>query len=138
MALYIPNAGELRLLDFLLNVTNNTRDYTLKLYKNNYTPIATTTSSSFTEATFTGYSAITLTRENWGNATTVDGKAESTYDTLISWTCGATGDTIYGYWVEDASDNCILWAEKFTNPRILQENDILNLTAKFTLSTETP
>lgn len=132
------NVGELELLDKMLKdaLTVN-EDYILKLFHTNVTPDQNSASASFVEATFTNYAAETLTRTNWNSAVTISNKAETSYgSSALSWTCGATGDTIYGYWVEGATSGTCLWAEAFATARVLADSDILNLTPKFTLNSE--
>lgn len=138
MSLVVPNAGELELLDMMLkDALSTNEDQILHLYKNDYTPIATTTSTDFTEADFTNYTNKTLARATWNAAVTVSGKAESSYGSSpISFTCGTTGNTIYGYWVQGATSNAVLFAERFGTSRTLSSGDILNITPKFTLSSE--
>lgn len=138
MALVVPNVGELELLDKMLkDALSVDENYILKLFHTNVTPDQNSTSSSFVEATFTNYSAATLTRANWNTAVTVSNKAESSYgSSALSWTCGATGDTIYGYWVIGATSGTCLWAEAFATARVLASSDVLNLTPKFTLNSE--
>ena len=138
MALKTPNAGELELLDKMLKDALSTNEsYVLKLYKNNYTPVDASTGGSFTEADFTSYVAKTLTRALWNAAVTVGGKAESSYGSgPLSWTCGASGNTVYGYYVIGATSGTVLWAELFATSRVLAQDDVLNLTPKFTLNSE--
>jgi len=137
MALVVPNAGELELLDKMLkDALSLNEDYILKLFQNDYTPDQTTANGSLTEANFTNYAAVTLTRAGWNSAVTVSNKAESSYGSAAqSWTCGTTGNTIYGYWVANPS-NVVLWAERFAVSRVLANGDVLNLTPKFTLNSE--
>ena len=123
------NEGELELLDKMLKDALSVDEaYILKLFQNNYTPADTTTSANMTAATFTNYAHKTLTRAGWSAATTnASGKAESSYGTAPeSWTCGATGNTIYGYWVEGASSGKVLWAERFATARVLASGDVLD------------
>ena len=102
MALVVPDLGEIELLTKLLKNTADTEDYILKLYKNNYTPIAATVVGSFTEADFTNYVDKTIARSDWATPSTVSNKAESSVATQ-SWTCGVTTNTIYGYYVVGAT-----------------------------------
>lgn len=133
MALIVPDQGELRLLDTLLRLALSTNeDQILKLYKNNYTPDNAAAPASFTEADFSNYVAKTLARGSWNAAATVSGKAESSY-AIQSWTCGTTGNTVYGYWVEGSTSNKVLWAEKFSTARTLASGDVLNVVPKFSL-----
>lgn len=111
--------------------------YILKLYRNDYTPDDDSAPGSFTEANFTNYAAKTLTRALWNAAVTVSNKAESSYgSTPQSWTCGASGNTVYGYYVVGATSTIVLWAERFSTSRVLADQDVLNLTPKFTLNKE--
>lgn len=138
MPLVVPDQGELRLLDTMLKLALSTNEnHILKLYQNNYSPTSAAAVGSFTEATFTGYAARTLTRSTWNSAATVSNKAESSYGTTPqSWTCGTTGNTIYGYWVEGSTSAKVLWAEYFSTSRVLASGDVLNITPKFTLASE--
>mgnify|MGYP006280979447 CR=1 FL=1 len=133
MALVVPDLGEIELLTKLLKNTTDTENYILRLYQNNYTPIGSTVVGDFSEADFTNYTEKTIARGDWAAPSTVATKAESSV-TAQSWTCGATGNTIYGYYVVGSTSGVCLWAEKFAAQRILVDGDILNLTPKFNLS----
>jgi hypothetical protein len=137
MPLVTPDLGEIELFNKMLkNALVVDETYTLRLYRNDVTPTKDTVAADFTATTFTGYSEQILTRANWSDAVTnPDDKAESAYPQL-SWTCGTTGDTIYGYWVIGSSSGVCLWAERFNSPRILAQSDIFKLTPKFTLDSE--
>lgn len=137
MALVIADVGEIELLDKMLkDALSVDETYTLKLYQNNYTPLASSVAGDFTEANFTNYTSKTLVRASWGAATTVSNKASSTYATIQSWTCGASGNTIYGYLVIGTTSGILLWAEKFASARILTSGDDLNLVPVFTFNSE--
>ena len=139
MALHVPSEGELQLLDKMIKDHLSTDEkYILKLYKVNHTPVAGDNSTNYTEADFTDYLAVTLSRGTAWNSATVNGTvAEIQYGAAQSWTCGAAGNTIFGYYVEQANaPNDLLWAEKFGTPRVLASADILNLTPKFTLESD--
>ena len=99
-----------KMLKDALSVDEN---FILHLYKNNYTPVSGTTRSDYTECDFANYTVKKLARATWRSAQhTVAGKAESSYGTTpLSWTCGASGNTVYGYWVQGASSNAVCWAE---------------------------
>lgn len=127
------------MLNKLLKVALSTNEnYILKLYRTAVTPAEASTQASFTEANFTNYAARTLSRAGW-NAAAVSGlKAESSYAGVQSWTCGTTGNTVYGYWVvgDGANAGTVLWAELFSTSRVLANGDVLNITPKFTLASE--
>ena len=138
MALLTPNKGELELLDKMLkDALSVDETYLIKLYKNDYTPDDNSVTGSFTQADFTAYAGRTLTRTSWNSAVTVGGKAETSYGTgPQSWTCGTTGNTVYGYYVEATTSGITLWAERFSTSRVIAEGDVLNITPKFTLNKE--
>jgi len=136
MALVTPNAGELELLDKMLkDALTADENYLLKLYQNNVTPNDNSVTNSFTQANFTSYAARTLTRAGWSSASDSAGKASTAY-AQQSWTCGATGNTVYGYYVEAATSGVTLWAERFATSRVLADGDVLNLSLNFTLNKE--
>lgn len=136
MALVVPDSGELELLDKMLKDALSTDEaFVMKLYKSDTTPAAATVAGDFTEADFTDYAAVTLARASWAAAATVSNKAESSF-AAQSWTCGATGNTIYGYYVVGATSGTCLWAERFATSRVLASGDVLNITPKFTLASE--
>lgn len=138
MALLTPAEGELQLLDKMLKDALSTdENYILKLYKNDVTPGDAYVEGSFTEADFTNYAARTLARSSWNASVQVSNKAETSYGSgPQSWTCGTTGNTVYGYYVTGATSGAVLWAERFSTSRVLADGDVLNITPKFTLNKE--
>lgn len=137
MALVFCNAGELLAIVWMLKSTTTPENLTLKLFKNDYTPVATSTAGSFTEADFTNYTPKTLSRDTWGTASTVSGKASIAYDSSPqTWTCGATGNTVYGYYVVGATSGTLIYAERFTISRVLANGDTLNVQPVVTLNSE--
>jgi len=83
----------------------------VRLFKNNYTPVAGSVIGSFTEANFSGYTPGSL--GTLAAATTVSGRASTTAGTANTWTkSGATGNDIYGYYVTDSGGTVLYWAER--------------------------
>ena len=135
--LITTNEGELELLDKMMKDALDTDEsYILRLFNNDHTPAAASTSTDFTACTFTGYTDMTLPRASWGSATTVSNKASATYGTAQSWTCGSTGDSCYGYVVLGATSNKALWAQRWDSVINLTSNDQLSFTPVFTLNSE--
>lgn len=133
-ALLVPDEGEVELLDKMLkDALSVDENYTLKLYKTDVTPAESDTNASYTIADFTDYTSKTLARTTWAGASTSAGTTSTTY-TQQSWTCGASGNTIYGYWVVGATSGEVLWAEKFATARVLASGDTLNLTPRMELA----
>lgn len=130
MALVITNAGENTLLDWALRSTGEA--LTLRLYVNDYTPTATSAWANFTEASFGGYAVKTLTRASWVAPTTNVAGAGSISYAAQQWS--ATGAaTVYGYYVCTAG-NVVVWAQRFSVPRVLTSGAVLTLTPSFTLA----
>ena len=110
MPLIVPNAGEVRLLQYIVNKTSPT-NLVLHLYSNDLDlSDESFDETDFTEVTTSGYAAVTLTGSNW-TATTNSGISSALYNTSITFNFSAGAD-VYGYYVTDTS-NRILWAEEF-------------------------
>ena len=131
MSLLVPDVGERKFLNVAINGVAN-EDLTLKLYKNNYTPVEGSVAGDFTEATFTGYAAVTLARGSWTVAT-VAGLTTAAYaQQAFTSSADQTLENEYGYFVVGASSGVLWWAERFTGgPFPIQFNgDQINVTPK--------
>jgi hypothetical protein len=110
MALVIPNASEVKLLNNLLNISSPTNTI-LHLYSNNLTPSSTTVIGDVTETASGGYAAITLTSSSWTVATSGGGITTASYaEQTFNITTSAT---IYGYYITNLAGD-LLWLERFT------------------------
>ena len=108
MALNVPDVGENAILEMIVNKTAP-QNPVLKLYKNNITPSDTDTGATYTEATFGGYAAITLTGASWNSAAS----GSISYGSQQTFTCNATAtDDIYGYYVVQTTSGILLWSER--------------------------
>lgn len=122
MPLVVPDEGERRLLEIIVGkstlagtppVDANARQLKLRLYVNQVNlsePDESFTTSIFTEASASGYAAITLEGSNW-TANTQSGVSAIVYDSNVTFTFNV-GQDVYGYYVTNNS-NQILWAEEF-------------------------
>lgn len=122
-----PNEGEIRLGTDLL-AGGSLENWTEKLFQNNITPAETDTSATYTEATFTGYSALTLTRtisgSTWStpasNAVNPIGgeasDARSLYGASANVWSSTSSQTIYGYYRVGATSGKVVQAERFASP----------------------
>jgi hypothetical protein len=136
MALKIPDVSQLTWLDSLRSVFNGA-GLVVRLFKNNYTPVAGSVIASFTSADFSGYTPGAL--GTLAAAATVGGKASSTAGTANTWTkSGATGNDIYGYYVTNAAGTVLYWAERGAGaPYSLNTNgEGLSVTPVITLASE--
>jgi hypothetical protein len=133
MALLVPNNGEGDGLKAFLNHTAAT-DPILRLFQNNITPAETDTAATYTEATFTGYSSVTLTGASWS---VVEGAPSSASYAQQSFTssAGSQNQSIYGYYVTRTTSGRIAWAERFTDgPYVIVNNgDKIQITPSLSL-----
>jgi|GEM_PF-1354272 len=148
MALLVPREGDVQLLTDLLG-GGTLENWQLGLFNSNIAPAETDVASTYTahETAFTSYARKTLTR----------GVGSSTWNTVVSqapsgspawsargqvghsqygsaaqsWTCGASGDTIYGYFIVGATSGKLICAEAFATPRTLANGDTLSITPIF-------
>lgn len=138
MPLIIPSEGEIELCDKMLkDALSVDEGYSLRLYTAVSPALGpNTTLANFTEATFTGYSAKSLTRAGASAATTVSGAAQITW-AQQSWTNGgASPQTILGYYMVAVTSGKVLWCEAFGTSRVLNQNDVLQLTPLFDLASQ--
>lgn len=133
MALNCPNVGAQEILRRALNYSA-TGDVVLKLYQNDVTPGESDTTSTYTEATWTGYSAKTLTGGSW-TVTSADPSEASYAQQTYTSTAGSQNQNNYGYYVTNAGGTVLLWAERFTSApyTIVNNGDTISVTPKFTL-----
>ena len=143
MALILTDLGADQILKAYFNNTfPASKDYKLKLFANNYTPVDTSVLGSFTEAAGGGYASISLTNGSW-TVTPADDPSDAVYAEQTFTFTGplTTNTTIYGYWVEDnaGSTGVAVFAELLATPFVPANNgDTLKLTIKFQLSKGTP
>lgn len=109
MALNFPDVGENIALEALVNKTA-AQNLVLRLYSNNITPSDTDTAGTYTEATFAGYSAITLTGGSWNAAS----GGSISYGSQQTFTRSSTGtlENIYGYYVTQAVSGLLVYSER--------------------------
>ncbi len=130
-AILVPNVGEIDLLDKMLGRVSS-EDMLLALFKSNTTPAEGDTLGTYTEADFTSYTQKTLTKTSWGAASNSSGTVSSTY-AQQSWTCGASGNTIYGALYIDTDTTTLIASDLFATARVLANTDVLNFTPKWQL-----
>jgi hypothetical protein len=117
MPLVVPNAGERKLLEYIVGKSSlPSGQLVLHLYKNNL-DLSTEefTTGSFTEVSGYGYSSVTLTGSNWAVSTAGTGISTAVYNAGITFSFTGTGSEsidVQGYYVTNNA-NDILWAEEF-------------------------
>lgn len=139
MALLITNAGDLVLLPITLGKTSFPgSNWNVHLYQNNYTPIPTSAVGDFTECSFAGYASQVVDRTQWTSPTIISNRASMTANngSPFTWTNGGSAQTVYGYYVTDAANAVVIYAELFGTSRTLNTGDELDLILPFTGGTQ--
>lgn len=108
MALNVPDVGENKILEHMVNKTAP-ETLILRLFKNNITPSDTDTTATYTEATFPGYASISLTPASWNAAAA----GSIAYSAQQTFTCsGVATDDIYGYYLTQTTSTVLIWSER--------------------------
>ena len=130
MALVVPNASEVYMLEYILNQQSPT-DLTIRLYANDVTPAEATIITDLTEVVGGGYAAVALTSGTW--VITPGDPSEAAY-TQITWTFTGSVGNVYGYYVTRANGD-LMWAERFSNGpyNISTSGDEIRVTQRLTL-----
>jgi len=123
MALLVPDAGEVKLLEMLLKDTV-VYELNLHLYINDKTPTETDILTNYTEMNSQGYAAMAINRAGWTIATDAGSTiaSHSQKEFLFNGTGGDT--TVHGYYITimDGETRKLLWAEKFPYPQVIRSS----------------
>lgn len=134
MPIVVPDAAEVEWLKRALYANAGSENLSLRLFSNNITPAESDVAGTYTEATFTGYAAKTLTSSQsgstWGVPSTSGGLTTSTYATNQVYS-PTTSQTIYGYYLLFATSGIIAGAEAFGAGKPLANGDQLTVTPKW-------
>jgi hypothetical protein len=148
MALLVPHEGDVQLLTDLMG-GGTLENWLLCLFNSNITPSETDSAATYTahETAFSGYARKTLTRSisssTWSTPVSQAPSGSPAWSSRAqvghtqyssspqSWTCGASGDTIYGYFIIGATSGKLICAEAFSTPRTIASGDSLSITPVF-------
>lgn len=133
MAFVVQNHGEGDALRAIVAHTAATA-LILRLYSNNVTPAETDTAATYTEATFSGYAAVTLTGASW---TITEGAPSDAAYAEQSFTADASIaalQNIYGAFMTRTTSGRIFASKDFSAARPVEnENDTIGVTPTLTL-----
>ena len=118
----IPSEGCIVNLGRALQTTgaDAAENFTLDLYTNNYTPIASSTLSNFTLATFTGYAAVAITHSSFPYPTLTGGIVSTTSSTAGTFSCtGGSPQTVYGCVLHGVTTGKVIAASIFDATRTM-------------------
>ena len=108
MTISVPDVGENIALEALVNKTA-AQNLVLKLFSSNTTPAESDTAVTYTEATFSGYAAITLTGASWGAAS---GGSIAYAQQTFTHNGGGVSNSIYGYFVIQTTSGTLVYSER--------------------------
>lgn len=121
MDMVIINTGKLKLIDWMLRDTGaGLEALVVKLFSNNHVPTPGDVIGDYTEATFTGYAAVTVARSGYG-APSLDGdEAVITATSPPTYSCtGGGGQTCYGWYAVGATSGVLIAAQRFDSARAI-------------------
>lgn len=126
MALVFPDQGENIALEAIVNKTAP-QNLVLRLFQSNTTPAESDTEATYTEATFTGYSAVTLTGSSWGAAS--GGTIAFAQQTFTS-SAGSQNQNVYGYYLTQVTSGKLVYVERFSDGpyNIVNNGDAIKVT----------
>jgi hypothetical protein len=137
MAGIIVEGGLSIILQAVVNKDAANEDLKLGLFQNDLTPAVGDDISDVTAATFTGYSAITLTGASW-SVTLADPVLISYAQQTFSSSADQAAQTIYGYYLFRGTTLDLLGAERFSVPQVVQFNgDSIKITPRLYLRNTT-
>lgn len=134
MALVVPNASEVIMLNYILNI-DAPENLSIRLYANNVIPDENSTIATFVEvANGLGYTngGISLSPGSWS---VISGNPSQAEHIEVTWTFTGAAGNIYGYYVTRDTGGELLWAERFTNGpfNITTNGDEIKITPRLTL-----
>jgi hypothetical protein len=126
MALLVNNAALQQFLDAITAHISAAMAVQCRLYVNNVTPGHTDVPAFFTEASWAGYSPISL--GTWAPSGLSGLTAQAFLNVFPTW-FNTTGSpvSVYGYFITDAGNSVVYWAERDPNavsgPIVLNPGD---------------
>lgn len=113
---FLPDEGIADQLEYILKRSiAGVLPWQLIYWTNDIVPTAATVLADLTEATFSGYTRLTLDRSMWTTPTVHDGCAHSTWGTeaQVWYVTGGPTETLYGYAYIDFTAGKIRFVQRF-------------------------
>lgn len=133
MPLLVQNNGEGDMLTAIV-AKAAAENLVLRLFQSNTTPAEADVAATYTEATFTGYAAQTLTAASWVVTEGAPGNAAYPQATFTS-SAAQAAQLVYGYYLTRVTSGRIAWAERFSDGpySVSNLNDAIKVTPAITL-----
>ncbi len=137
MPIAVPNEGEQRMLELVLNKSSGENLY-LILFGNNVSPSENDNVANYTEISSGGYANKSLTGANWSVANGNNCVATYTAQTF-SFTGATSPNTVYGYALKQVTSMRLMWTERFSDgPYAINNNgDSITITPRIELNNPT-
>jgi len=121
MNMVIPNEGKMKWLRWAVGTNGvDLEDYVLALYRNDITPVDTSSTGDFTTANFLGYLPVTILRSEMGTPVIVSNVAETTRSNPPTFTSvDPAAQTIYGWILLSSVFSTLMAAQRFDSPRLM-------------------
>jgi len=137
LPIILSRQGAVKMAEFLRDPPDPTflDGVGIALFTNNFIPTVDSVLADFTEATFPGYAPQSISTPN---AAFLNGTGRGEVDAdLMTWTAtGASGETVFGYFIYDAALD-VIWCERFNAPVPMgAPGAAVDVTPKFTWFTE--
>lgn len=135
MPIVYPDVGEVYLLRALVapDPIADILPWHLRIFGNDYTPKRDSVLGNFTEASWTGYSALDLDQDEWQAVALVSGRAVVQWGTSpAAYVCTLGVGFAYGYYITDHADAVVLAAERFDSVQLVDSDNplLFNLVMK--------
>lgn len=137
--LVAPNEGLADQLDYILSAPiSGVLPWVLILWLNSdLYPSQKTVLADLTEASFTGYSRVTIDRAGWTDAEVQGDQAVSTYGTSpTTWIASGAPQTIYGYAIITQTSSVIRYIQRFPVPLVAAPGLPVGVLPRVTLGTQ--
>lgn len=135
MALYLPDAGEIKFLERAFGKSDSSAAVVVRLYVNDYTPVAGSVAADFTEMSTNSYSGVAYFSSNWVVTTIAGVASASQAEHLFEFSAGDPV-VVYGCYITDDDDGTVIFAERFASPQTIElDTDTITITPVVTLST---
>lgn len=134
----MPNEGKPDLMNYVLQKASNAYfDWLCLLWTNpSYVPSNASVYSDLVEATFGGYTRITLTHSLWTSPVIVSDEAVSTWGTTpYTWTVTSSPQTIYGYAIIRPTSPVIYAIQALADPIPLVTGGIIGILPRLKFKT---
>lgn len=121
MLMVVTNDGKEYFLGCLFgNGPDPLDDYSVRLFKNDYTPVDASVTADFTQADFGGYAAVGISQGAMDPPVIVANVGEQSFNGPPTYTCDSGADQwVYGWYMIGQNSGKTYLAQRFDEPRLM-------------------